>query len=175
MSRGVVLWPDTDIGATVRRLWRELAAAGLPSMETHTHRLHQPHVSLVVADDLDHEAVSRALEAVPLAPIPCRIEVAGFFPGGVLLLPLVPNVPLIEEHHRVSTAVGELATGRWSHTEPGVWSPHMTCAYGIPPDQIATATAIALEHLPLNGYLTTGGIEDGTTGANWPSQRRKLR
>jgi hypothetical protein len=112
MSRGVVLWPDTDIGATVRCLWRELAAAGLPSMETHTHRLHQPHVSLVVADDLDHEAVSRALEAVPLAPIPCRIEVAGFFPGGVLLLPLVPNVPLIEERPAESRTERLEQTGR---------------------------------------------------------------
>ena len=169
MSRGIVLWPDPDTSAAVRGLWRELAAAGLPSLETHTHRLHQPHVSLVVADDLDHETASSAVGAVPATPIPCRVEVVGFFPGGILLLPLVPNIELLEEQQRVSTALGGLATGRWAHTEPGVWTPHMTCAYGIAPDQAATALAIALEHLPLNGYLTTRGVEDGTTGANWPS------
>lgn len=47
--------------------------------------------------------------------------------------------------------------------------PHMTCAYGIAPDQAAAALAIALDYLPLSGYLTTGGVEDETTGANWPS------
>ena len=169
MSRGIVLWPDPHTRATVRSLWRELAAAGLPSLDNHTHRLHQPHVSLVVADDLDLEAAISAVGTVPATLIPCRVEVVGFFPGGVLLLPLVPSLELLEEQQRVSTALGALATGRWAHTEPGVWMPHMTCAYGIAPDQAAAALAIALEYLPLNGYLTTGGVEDGTTGANWPS------
>ena len=169
MSRGIVLWPDPEISAAVRGLWRELAVAGLPSLENHTHRLHQPHVSLVVADDLDPEAASSAVGTVPATLIACRVEMVGFFPGGVLLLPLVPSLELLGEQQRVSAALGGLATGRWAHTAPGVWTPHMTCAYGIAPDQATTALAIALEHLPLNGYLTTGGIEDGTTGANWPS------
>jgi hypothetical protein len=169
MSRGVVLWPDADTAAAVRDLWRTLAAAGLPSLATHTHRLHQPHVSLVVAEHLDIEAVHAAVGTVPAIRVRCRMNVAGFFPGGVLMLPLVPSTELLVEHQRVSTALGELAVGRWAHTEPSLWTPHITCAYGIAPDQIAAATAIVLEFLPLHGYLTGGGIEDGTTGENWPS------
>jgi hypothetical protein len=169
MSRGIVLWPDPDTSAAVRRLWRELAAAELPSLETHTHRLHQPHVSLSVAEHLDVEAARTAVGAVPATPIPCRVEAAGFFPGGVLLLPLVPNIELLVEQQRVSTALGGIAIRRWAHTEPGVWTPHMTCAYGIAADQAAAAMAVALKYLPLNGYLTTGGVEDGTTGENWLS------
>jgi hypothetical protein len=169
MSRGIVLWPDPETSAAVRDIWRKLTAAGLPSLETHTHRRHQPHVSLVVAENLDVHAASNAVGPAPATPIPCRVEVAGLFPGGVLLLPLVPNIELLVEQQRVSTALNGLAAGRWAHTAPGLWMPHMTCAYNLAPDQAATALAIALEHLPLNGYLTTGGVEDGTTGANWPS------
>jgi hypothetical protein len=150
-------------------MWRELTAAGLPSLETHTHGLHQPHVSLVVAEHLDVEAALSAVGAVPAAPIPCRVEAAALFPGGVLILPLVPNLELLVEQQRVSIALDGLTTGRWGHTQPGVWAPHITCAYSIAADQVADAVAIALKYLPLNGYLVTGGVEDGTTGENWPS------
>ena len=172
MSRGIVLWPDATLGASVREIWRELVAAGLPSLESHTHRLHQPHVSLVVAQHLDVEAASAAVGRVPVAPIPCRVEMGGFFPGGVLLLPLVPNSELLAEQRRVSNALADVPVGRWPHTVPGSWSPHMTCAYGIEPHQAEAAMAIVLRHLPLSGHLTTGGVEDGTTGENWPSSQR---
>jgi hypothetical protein len=171
MSRGIVLWPDPETSAAVRALWQELTAAGLPSLETHTHRLHQPHVSLVVAEDLDVQAASAAVGVVPAKPIPCRASVAGFFPGGVMLLPLVASAALLDEQIRVSTALEGLATGRWPHTQPGVWMPHMTCAYGITADQVDSAVTIALKYLPLTGYLTIGGVEDGTTGEQWPSER----
>ena len=147
MSRGIVLWPDPDTRATVRSLWRELATAGPPSLENHTHRPHQPHVSLVVAEHLDHEAASSAVgpDTRSSDSVPC---------GGSRILPRRCSVASAPFEHRVAR---------------GVWMPHMTCAYGIAPDQAAAALAIALEYLPLNGCLTTGGVEDGTTGANWPS------
>jgi len=168
MSRGVVLWPDASTGEAVRRLWRELAAAGLPSLETHTHCLHQPHVSLVVADHLDAEAAAAAVGRLPEVQIPCRVEAAAFFPGGFLILPLVPNIELLDEQRRISAAVRDLAVGRWDYTQPGEWSPHITCAYALAPDQAGDALAIATRYLPLAGFLTTGGVEDGTTGENWP-------
>jgi 2'-5' RNA ligase superfamily len=168
MSRGIVLWPDASTGAAVRSIWRELEAAGLPSLETHTHRLHQPHVSLVVADHLEAEAAAAAVGRLPEVQIPCRVEAAAFFPGGFLILPLVPNVELLHEQQRVSVSTGDLAVGRWEHTQPGKWSPHITCAYALTPDQAGAALAIAIRHLPPAGYLTTGGVEDGTTGENWP-------
>ncbi len=168
MSRGIVLWPDVSTSAAVRRIWRELDAAGLPSLETHTHCLHQPHVSLVVADHLDDQAAVAAVGHLPEVQIPCRVEAAALFPGGFLILPVVPNIELLNEQRRVSAAAGDLAVGRWDHTEPGEWSPHMTCAYGLTADQVGDALAIATRHLPLAGQFTTGGVEDGTTGENWP-------
>jgi hypothetical protein len=52
MSRGVVLWPDDDTARAVTEVWAALEAAGIPTLASHTHRRHRPHVSLVVADDL---------------------------------------------------------------------------------------------------------------------------
>jgi hypothetical protein len=168
MSRGIVLWPDPATGKAVRDLWSELADAGLPSVETHTHGPHQPHVSLVVAESFDVQAAKAAVGAVPSTPIPCRAETAALYRGGALLLPLVANHELLAEHDRVSNILGELPVGRWPHTKPGVWMPHMTCAYNLASDQVAQAVSIALRYLPLSGSLTTGGVEDGTTGENWP-------
>jgi hypothetical protein len=82
----------------------------------------------------------------------------------------VPNVELLDEQRRISHAVGDLLVGRWDHTQPGHWSPHITCAYALTPDQIGAALAIATTHLPITGFLTSGGVEDGTTGENWPIQ-----
>jgi hypothetical protein len=44
----------------------------------------------------------------------------------------------------------------------------MTCAYGLTAEQIGQALAIATSHLPIGGHLTSGGVEDGTTGESWP-------
>jgi hypothetical protein len=123
---------------------------------------------LVVADDLDAEAAAAGVGRLPEVQIPCRVEAAAFFPGGFLILPLVPNIELLDEQRRVSAAVGDLAVGRWDYTQPGEWSPHIACAYALTPGQAGDAVAIATRHLPLAGFLTTGGVEDGTTGENWP-------
>jgi hypothetical protein len=123
---------------------------------------------LVVADHFDAEAVAAAVGRLPEVQISCRVEAAALFPGGFLILPLVPNFELLHEQRRVSASAGKLAVGRWDHTAPGQWSPHMTCAYALAPEQVGEALAIATRHLPLAGYLTTGGVEDGTTGENWP-------
>jgi len=171
VSRGVVLWPDPSSSEAVSALWKELSAAGLPSLQTHTHRLHRPHVSMVVAQELDVASTSLNVGPTPPVPIPFRVEMAGVFPGGVLVLPVVPSVELLAEQQRISTAIDDIAIGRWPFTWPGAWSPHMTCAYGLTGPQIDDALAIAFKYLPLVGHLSSGGIEDGSTGENWPSTR----
>jgi hypothetical protein len=38
----------------------------------------------------------------------------------------------------------------------------------LSPDEVAAALPLVLNHLPINGWFNHGGIEDGTTGENWP-------
>jgi hypothetical protein len=153
----------------IRDLWETIAERGLPSMATHTHRLHQPHVSLIVAEDLP---VTDALEAVgPVPPEPIRllIEATGVFPGGFLFLACVVNQELLDEQRRVHDAIRPLAVDPWRNVEPGTWTPHITTGWALTHQQLAEALPIVLDTLPIEGWFDHGGVEDGSTGENWTS------
>ncbi|HXQ62995.1 MAG TPA: 2'-5' RNA ligase family protein [Acidimicrobiales bacterium] len=170
MSRGIVLWPDPDTGRVINEIWDAIAALGLPSMATHTHRQHRPHVSLVVAEDLDAKAARDAVGSVPREPIRLSVSAAGVFPGGVLTLVCDPDRPLLQEQLRVHEAVVPLATDPWPHYHPGRWTPHITVAMDLTTPQLTVALPEVLDRLPIAGLLDAGGVEDGTTGERWPSQ-----
>lgn len=166
----MVLWPDELSRLAVRGVWEDLAARGLPSQGSHTHRLHQPHVSLAVAEDLAVEEVLGLVGTVPARPIRLRVESAGVFPGGVLFLACVMHQGLLDEQRRVHDTVEPVLLDPWPYFEPGSWTPHITCAMGCPPERMGEALSVLLSRLPIEGSLDRGGIEDGTTGENWPSQ-----
>jgi 2'-5' RNA ligase len=170
VSRGIVLWPDGDTSGRIRDLWKRLSTRGLPSLETHTHRLHQPHCSLKVAEDLPvHDALA-AVGVVPDRPIPLHAESVGVFPpGGALFLGCVVNQRLLGEHHRVHEAITPLAIRPWPFFEPDGWVPHITLAWSMSAEELATAIPLVMEQLPIRGTLDRGGIEDGATGESWPS------
>lgn len=168
-----MLWPDHDSGRRIRGLWDSLASLGLASMATHTHRLHQPHTSLIVADDLPVSAALRAVASVPAERIRLEVSAAGVFPGGTLFLVCDPNAALLQEHHRVHEALRPVAVGPWTHFTPGRWTPHITVGMGLSAQQLAAALPLVLNRLPIEGWFDNGGVEDGTTGENWPSPKRR--
>jgi hypothetical protein len=172
MSRGVALWPDDDTGRAVTDVWAALEAAGIPTLASHTHRRHRPHVSLVVADDLVPGSVLEVLGSVPRRPLRLLLNSPGVFPGGILFLTCVPNAALLEEQRRVHDLVAPMAKGVWDHCAPGAWSPHLTNAYGLDDAQLARALPVVLDHLPIEGWLTRGGVEDGGSGERWPAGAR---
>lgn len=165
----MVLWPDQVTSTAIAALWTAIAERGIPSMATHTHRLHQPHVSLFVAEDLPVDDVLGAVGSVPTRSIELRIEAAGVFPGGILYLAPVASGELLEEQERVKTAVAPLAGSPWPYFEKGAWIPHITTGWFLKEHELATALPLALDALPLFGSFERGGIEDGTTGENWPA------
>jgi 2'-5' RNA ligase len=162
------LWPDDETRTAIAAVWAALAERGIPSMATHTHGLHQPHVSLFVAEDLPVDEVLGAIGSVPKTAIELRIEAAGVFPGGLLYLAPVASNELLKEQGRVQTAVEPLASRPWPHFEKGAWIPHITTGWFLNKHEMAAALPLVLDALPLLGCLDRGGIEDGTTGENWP-------
>lgn len=169
MSRGIVLWPDAETSRAIRALWAELAAHGLPSLATRTHQRHEPHLSLVVAEELPADEALAALGSVPGRPLELRADAAAVFPGGVLYLTCTPTAELLAEQARVHRLVAPLVRYPWPYTEPGAWTPHLTCAFDLSPDELATAWPLALAALPLAGRFERGGVEDGSTGERWPA------
>ena len=83
VSRGIVLWPDDNASHLIRTVWDEIASQGLPSMATHTHRLHKPHVSLTVAEYMPVRAALEAAQPLPSQPIKLLVESAGCVPERV--------------------------------------------------------------------------------------------
>lgn len=164
-----MLWPDGTTSASIRSLWDELEAAGVPTLATATHRRHVPHLSLVVADDLPVTEALAAVHRVPAAPIELRLASAGVFPGGVLYLAPAASETLIAEHHRVHVATAGVEGGAWPHYEPGTWTPHVTVATDLDAGQLAVALTLVARRLPLEGRLDRGGVEDGSTGERWPA------
>lgn len=170
MSRGVVLWPEASVAARVRELWDGLSARGLPSLATTTHRLHQPHCSLAVAEDLSASEALSAIGVLPNRPIPLVIESVGVFPStSALFLACVANKALLDEQCRVHRAVAPLAVEPWPYFELDAWVPHITVSWSLRPAELAAAIPFILERLPITGAFDHGGVEDGTTGENWPA------
>jgi hypothetical protein len=170
MSRGVVLWPDAVAAGDVRELWVALSERGLPSLATHSHRRHQPHCSLSVAEELAWDEALDAVGVVPSEPIPLLVGSVGVFPpDGALVLACVANRALLSEQRRVHRALAPVAVHPWSFFEGDAWIPHVTLSTAMTPDQLATAIPLVMERLPLRGIFDRGGVEDGTTGENWPA------
>lgn len=80
MSLGIVLWPDADTTRSIRELWGAIETDGVPSLATYSHRLHQPHVSLIVAQHMAAAEALKAIGTVPSGPIRCLANAAGVFP-----------------------------------------------------------------------------------------------
>jgi hypothetical protein len=161
------LWPDTETSAAIARIWDLLASGGLPSMSNHTHCKHVPHVSLFVAEHLPVMDALAAVGRVPTRPIRLRIVAAGMFSQGNLFLATVVTPGLLEEQRRVHDAIQPLADGPWPYFAPGTWTPHITMAWSLAPDQVGPALSIVLPRLPIEGQLDSAGVEDGTTGEHW--------
>jgi hypothetical protein len=170
MSRGVVLWPDAKTAAVVRELWAALEDRGVPSLATESHRLHQPHCSLSVAEGLPVDEALDAVGVVPSQRIPLMVGSVGIFPpNGALFLAVVANQALLGEQRRVHRSLANLAAQPWPFFEFDAWVPHITLSMGLTPDELATSTPLVMDRLPIVGAFDRGGVEDGTTGESWPA------
>lgn len=163
-----MLWPDEEAAGRVRGIWEAMAARELPSLAVWTHKLHQPHCSLTVAEDLPVAPVLDVVGRVPAEPIPLLIVAAGVFPPGALFLAVVGNEPLLAEQRRVHAAAAAYTVEPWPHFDRDQWTPHITLAMRLSPEEVAAALPLVLDHLPITGWFDHGGIEDGTSGESWP-------
>ena len=102
MAHSVELIFDTAGEAAIQRIWRILAAAGLPSQVQVKSDTNRPHVTLVAARHIcaDVDAALRALG--PVLPLDCVIGAPVVFPGPrqTLARLIVPSAGLLALHER---------------------------------------------------------------------------
>ena len=141
VMQSVELLLDDALDAAVREEWRLLADAGLPSQARHTGPTNAPHVTLAVAAALSPAAEARLVNTVTDELPSLTLGGLLVFPGHVLARVVVPSAALLDLHARVIVAVGD-EDGVVEHVHPGAWTPHVTLARRLGPDDLASAVRL---------------------------------
>jgi hypothetical protein len=155
--RSIELTFDPTTDAAVRADWSALAEAGLPSLASHTSASNRPHISVAVGPDLDPGAG----EAFRVLPVELRFAgYVTFTPRRgvhVLARSVIVSRALLDLHASVHAAL----SGALDITLPDRWTPHVTLARRLTPEQLARALTV----LPAasDGLVTGARLWDNTT------------
>ena len=167
MALAVCLLLDPVADRAVRRLWERVEAAGVPSMASHTHGHHLPHLSYAVLRRGDPEQVCRVVASLPAGPaVTLRFDALGTFRRGRVWLAPAVTSDVLRRQEQVATALGGFDLHR-SYV-PGSWVPHCTLAPRVRLDQVGAVAAVVFEVLPLVAQASRAALVDSGTGQVWP-------
>lgn len=145
MVHSVELLFDSETDAAVRRIWDDLGAAGIRSQATNRSPSNRPHVTLTVAEEMA-DGVDEALRPLlDMLPFDGLIGAPMLFGARALVLVrlLVPSTPLLDLQREVDRLCRPHIDGDpLPHTAPGQWTPHVTLARRLPPEQLPAAVAV---------------------------------
>lgn len=168
MAQGLVFLFDPDADAAVRSLWARLEKAGVPSLATHTHGRHRPHVTFALGGSIPaatRDALRADLRQLSIPRL--WLNTLGAFSTieNVLMLAAVVDTELLAVH----SAVHDILAGRVRQPSayylPGSWVPHCTLAQGIEPAQTAAGFAAVHPVAPVHATVTEIAVVDSHTGA----------
>jgi 2'-5' RNA ligase len=130
-----------DVAAdAVRADWHRLIQVRLPSAGRHTGPTNRPHITLALTGSMTES--ERGQLAQIAAGLPLRITVGALLVFGrrqyILSRLVVPNRELLELQRRVIAALDE-PVDRHGTFRYGGWTPHITLARRLGPDQIGAA------------------------------------
>lgn len=142
MVHSIELVLDADTETAVRRIWADLAAAGVPSQAP----AGRPHVTLAVAQRIDPQVDTALAGFAERLPLRCTLGATLIFgrSHGVLARLVVPTLELLELHSQVLRICAPyLLPGPMPNVEPGQWTAHVTLARRVSPAQLGRAQRIA--------------------------------
>lgn len=169
MSLAVCLLLDDRSDATVRRLWRALEDAGVPTLLTHTHGHHVPHLTWAALRTYDVEAVRVSLASLPAnPPLDLRLDAFGTFRRSRCWLAPAVTASLVERQAAVVAAVAGTGADLHRHYAPGSWVPHLTLAPRLHLDDLATVAALVYDVLPIVATGESTVLIDTSTGTRHP-------
>ena len=159
MPYAVELYFNAEMEEAVRRVWRALDQAGLPSLAALGEE-SRPHLSLAVHSDqlrvadllprLQVFAVSQPMAQLSLASI-------ATFPTeeGVLFLSPPVTADLLTMHAAYHHTFRDLRDLTNAYYHPGQWLPHCTLAIDLPRAEVGRAVQTCLAEMsqPLEGWV----------------------
>jgi len=169
VALAVCLLFDRRSERAVRALWDRLERVGVPSLRSHTHGRHVPHVSYAVLRSWDLSEVSAALLGVGgLAPVELGFDGIGLFRRGRAWLLAGGSAELHTRQDRVVEAITATGAELHRHYRPGRWLPHCSVAPRAPLAKLPVLAATVYDVLPLDARLDRVALIDSATGELWP-------
>lgn len=142
MVHSIELLFDPETEAAIRRIWDDLARAGLPSQAAVKSPTNRPHVTLSVAESIAPAVDELLLGVAERLPLPCVVGAPLLFGSGKRSLArlAVPSAELILMQAEVAlTSLEQMRPGPVEHTLPGAWTPHVTLCRRLAPTDVAAA------------------------------------
>lgn len=169
MALAVCLLFDARSELTIRRLWQRLEDDGVPTLLSHTHGRHVPHLSYAVLRSFDLDRVRDVLDLLPdEGPMTLHFDAVGMFRRSrTWLVPAVTS-DIARRQERVVEAVESTGADLHHHYEPGVWVPHCTLAPRTTLERLPRVAAAVFDVLPLVATLDRAVLIDTSTGEQHP-------
>lgn len=169
MALAVCLLPEPVAERALRGLWRRVEDAGVPSMTSHTHGRHVPHLSYAVLRAFDVDAVRAAVAELPDGgPLTLHLAAVATAPRGRVWLVPAASAELVRRQREVVGAVTVTDAELHRHYVPGRWLPHVSVVPRARLVDLPTVIDAAYAVLPLEVRLSQVALIDSATGERWP-------
>jgi 2'-5' RNA ligase len=167
MVHSIELVFDPDTEAAVRRIWADLAAAGIPSQAPAA----RPHVTLAVAEGISagiDELLRPVIQRLPLNALVGAPVLFGHT-SAVFARLLVPTSELLALHAEVHRLCGpHLTPAPLANCLPGQWTAHVTLARRVGGEQLGRALRIAGRPAQIEGSFAGLRRWDGDERVEYP-------
>ena len=176
MALALCLLLDPASDRLVRNLWQRLEAKGIPTLLTHTHGQHVPHLSYAVLLAWEQEAVRSAVDELVdgLVDAPCdagpvEVAVQGtvVFPRGRAALAGSTTAALASRQARAVEALRGTGATIHRHYEPGHWMPHVSATTGVAGARLPSVVEAVSDRLPFTLRCDRAALIDTTDGTMW--------
>jgi 2'-5' RNA ligase superfamily len=165
VALAVCLLFDRRSERAVRALWDRVEEQGVPSLRSHTHGRHVPHVSYAVLRRWDHVAVNDALARLDRGePVDLSFDGVGLFRRGRTWLVAGVSADFVARQQRVAEAVTDAGAELHKHYRPGFWLPHCSLAPRATLAQLPSVVAAVMDVLPLRARLDRAALVNSATG-----------
>jgi 2'-5' RNA ligase len=161
MVHSIELVFDGVTEAAIRRIWADLAGAGIPSQAPAS----RPHLTLAVADRIAPDVDALLKPVTQRLPLGCAVGAVVLFgrSNAVLARLVVPTAELLALHAEVHRLCGPyMVPGPKPNSLPRQWTGHVTLARRVGGAQLGRALRIAGRPSEIHG--TVAGLRrwDGT-------------
>ncbi|BBX73715.1 2'-5' RNA ligase family protein [Mycobacterium shinjukuense] len=155
---------DHETEAAIRRMWADLAAAGVPSQAPAS----RPHVTLAVAEHIDADVDELLRPVLPRLPLSCVVGAPVLFGRANVVFArlVVPTNELLALHAEVHRLCGpHLRPAPMANSLPGQWTAHVTLARRVGGGQLGRALRIAGRPTQIDGQFAGLRRWEGNTRA----------